>query len=98
MTECMKGYVMQKVGMELHFLPSLAQPFVLVSYREGECIMKPSSMRKNEMLDFYHPLDILLSLLLQQLMLLVQWRYSDSCKCPFNMFGAETVMHNLLYA
>lgn len=73
-----KSYAMLKIGMELHLLNSLAQPFVLESCLEGECTMKLSSMRNKEMLDFYLRLDILLSLLLQQLMLYAQWRYCDS--------------------
>ncbi|KAF4372137.1 hypothetical protein F8388_000353 [Cannabis sativa] len=46
-------------------LNSLDLPFPLVLYLEGECIMKLSSMRKNEMLDSFPPSDIQQSLLLQ---------------------------------
>lgn len=75
---CKKSYAMPKVVMELHLLHFLAQPFVSASYLEGEFTMKLSSMRKNGTLDFYLPLDILLPLLLQQLMLFAQWRYGDA--------------------
>ncbi|KAJ0043202.1 hypothetical protein Pint_17260 [Pistacia integerrima] len=52
---CMKGYVMQKVGMELHFLPSLAQPFVLVSYREGRVHYEAIKYEKERNAGFLSP-------------------------------------------
>lgn len=72
----MKSYAMLKVGMELHLAFSLALPFFLASYQEGEFTMKLSNMRKKEMLDFYLLLDIQRPLLRQQLMLYAQWRYN----------------------
>lgn len=65
---------MLKVGKELHLISYFVLPFLLVSYLEGGYIMKLSSMRRNEMVDFSLHLDIQQSLLLQQLMLLSQWR------------------------
>ena len=65
---------MLKLGKELCSLNFLVLPFPLALYLEGECIMKLSSMRKNEMLDSSLLLDIQRSLLLQQLMLFAQWR------------------------
>lgn len=76
---------MLKLGMGHHLLQSLALPFILASYLEGECIMKLSCMRKNEMLDFYLLLDIQQPLLLQQLMLCAQWR------CQFLQFTISVI-------
>lgn len=75
MTGYMRNCVMLKVGKGLHSMLYLGMPFILELYPGGEYIMKLSNMRESVMLAFCLHLDTRQLLLLQQFMVLAQWRY-----------------------
>lgn len=71
----MKSYAILKFEKDLRLVRFSGLHFGLESFLEGEYIMKLSNMRKNGMLDSYHPLVIRQPLLQQQLIRFVPWRY-----------------------